>query len=123
MKNIFIPLRLLATLAVIATSLSASAQTEQVLKRLVMNRGSLAVGDVVFTNFQTPRLVPSTFMDSLPNDGNDVDVRTTLTADGRVGLVFAPIDSTTGVATPFHIDAASGHLRSRIAGDDDRCAR
>ncbi len=116
MKNILSGLRLLLTLATVATALSANAQSAQVLKSLVTSHGSLAVGDVVFTNFQTPRSPPSTFMDSQPNDGNDVAVSTTLTADGRVGLVFTPIDSTTGVATPFHIDAASGPGSTSPAG-------
>jgi hypothetical protein len=100
--------------SVIASALTpAFAQTTQVLKDLVLNHGSLAVGDVVFTNFRQPLLVPNSIIQlgdtfPAPPDGADVSVAASLAADGRINLVFTAIDPATGLPKPYLANAQPG---------------
>ncbi len=119
MPKLFAPSSPVLAIAAICATVPVCAQTAttgQVLKNLVRNHSSLAVGDVVFTNFKTPKFIPSTFTDTAPGDGGDVAVRTMTTADGRVGLVFTPINGATNLPLPYFIDAASGGSSTAPAG-------
>ena len=107
-------LRALTAVCLAAASLGAQAQTAQVLKNLVINHGSLAAGDVVFTNFRLPLLQ---YGQILPNpadtfpvlyDGADVSVKASVDADGKIALVLTPIDPATGLPKPYATNAAPG---------------
>ena len=102
----------LAALCLGAASLGAAAQTSQVLKTLVASHGSLAAGDVVFTNFRLP-LIPANLVilgDTFvkPRDGADVTVQASVAADGRINLVLTPINPATGLPAPYRVDAKTG---------------
>jgi hypothetical protein len=105
--------RLLFASACLSTLLPAQAQTSQVLQSLVTNHGSLAAGDVVFTNFRLPYMrpdnpfLPGDRAPALPN-GADVSVRASVAADGQINLVLTPIDTATGLPSPFLTNAAPG---------------
>jgi uncharacterized repeat protein (TIGR02543 family) len=93
-------------------SWAVQAQSTQVLKTLVSQHGSLAAGDVVFTNFRLP-LVPANNQvlgDTFPKlaDGAGVSVQANVAADGAVVLTLTPIDSATGMPQPAQVDARSG---------------
>ena len=105
--------KLLAASACLFALIPAHAQTSQVLQSLVTNHGSLAAGDVVFTNFRMPRIFPGSVIQlgdtfpPLPN-GADVSIRASVAADGQVNLVLTPIDTATGRPKPFLTNAAPG---------------
>jgi hypothetical protein len=108
-------LRALTALCLAAGSLGAQAQTAQVLKNLVANHGSLAAGDVVFTNFRLPLLQPGQIIpvgDTFPvlYDGADVSVQASVAADGKINLVLTPIDTATGLPKPYAVNAKPGAL-------------
>jgi hypothetical protein len=113
MNKLFSVFRFVLSLVILAITPSALAQTSQVLKNLVANHGSLAAGDVVFTNFRLPYLAPNviTLMGDtyppLPN-GADVSVRASVAADGQINLVLTPIDPATGLPSPYLTNAAPG---------------
>ena len=97
-----------ATAATLLVSLSASAQTPTV-KSLVASHGSIVAGDLTFSNFQTPAALPYNFFGTLfPNDGSDIAVSATTTANGRVGLTFTAIDPATGNPKPWVASVAAG---------------
>ena len=102
--------------SVIFSSLTpAFGQTSEVLKNLVVNHGSLAAGDVVFTNFRLPLLQFGTILpvgDTFPvlYDGADVSVQASLAADGKIALVLTPIDTATGLPKPYAVNAKPGAL-------------
>jgi hypothetical protein len=107
--------RALTALCLAAGSLCAQAQTAQVLKNLVINHGSLAAGDVVFTNFRLPLLQPGQIIplgDTFPvlYDGADVSVQARVAVDGKINLVLTPIDTATGLPKPYAVDAKPGAL-------------
>jgi hypothetical protein len=113
MKKPFPFIRLLLASACLSTLLPAQAQTSQVLQSLVTNHGSLAAGDVVFTNFRMPRIFPGSVIqlgDTFPAapNGADVSVRASVGADGQINLVLTPIDPATGLPKPFLTDATPG---------------
>lgn len=98
-------------LIIVAGFTPAFGQTSQVLKSLVNNHGSIAAGDVVFTNFRLPYLAPNSFLgDTYPPlpDGADVSVRASVAADGRISLVLTPINPSTGLPSPYLTNAAPG---------------
>ena len=85
------------------------AQTGPTLKSLVATHGSITVGDLVFSNFQTPQVMPFImYGTAATNDGSDVMVTPVSTATGRGGLQFTAINPTTGVPQPFGVDVAPG---------------
>jgi hypothetical protein len=103
----------LAALALLASMTLASAQTTTTLKTLVADHGSLAAGDVVFTNFRLPLLQPGQILpigDTFPvlYDGADVSVQASLAADGKINLVLTPIDTATGLPKPYAVNAKPG---------------
>jgi Divergent InlB B-repeat domain len=103
----------LATLAVAAASTTAWAQTPATLKTLVTHHGSLAAGDVTFTNFRLPLLQPGMLFsvgDTFPvlYDGADVSVQASVAADGKINLVLTPIDTATGLPKPYAVNAKPG---------------
>jgi Divergent InlB B-repeat domain len=95
-------------------SLGVQAQNSQVLKTLVTNHGSLAAGDVVFTNFRLPLLLYGQILtnpaDTFPvlYDGADVSVQASVGADGKIALVLTPIDTATGLPKPYAVNAQPG---------------
>ena len=90
-------------------ALPGLAQTGPTLKSLVATHGSITVGDLVFSNFQTPQVMPFImYGTAATNDGSDVMVTPFTTAAGRMGLQFTAINPTTGVAQPFGVDVAPG---------------
>lgn len=111
MNKLFVVFRFVLSLVILTTTPSAFAQTSQVLKSLVTNHGSLAAGDVVFTNFRLPYLAPNNFLgDTYPPlpDGADVSVRASVSTDGQINLVLTPIDRATGLPSPYLTNAAPG---------------
>lgn len=105
--------RYLSALVIFSSITPAFGQTSEVLKNLVVNHGSLAAGDVVFTNFRQPLLVPNTVVllgDTFPAlpDGADVSVSASVAADGRINLVFTAIDPATGLPKPYRTNAKPG---------------
>jgi hypothetical protein len=107
--------RALTALCRAAASLGAQAQTAQVLKNLVADHGSLAAGDVVFTNFRLPLLQPGQIIpvgDTFPvlYDGADGSVQASVAADGKIKLVLTPIDTATGLPKPYAVNAKPGAL-------------
>ena len=87
----------------------ALAQNGPTLKSLVATHGSVTVGDLVFSNFQTPQAMPFImYGTAATNDGSDVMVTPVLTSAGRAGLQFTAINPTTGLPQPFGVDAAPG---------------
>jgi hypothetical protein len=104
---------LLAASTCLFALIPAHAQTSQVLQSLVTNHGSLAAGDVVFTNFRLPLMrpdnpfLPGDTFPALPN-GADVSVRASVAADGQINLVLTPINAATGLPSPFLTNAAPG---------------
>jgi hypothetical protein len=77
-----------------AGSMSVHAQTAQVLMTLVANHGSLAAGDVVFTNFRLLLLQPGQLLplgDTFPvlYDGADVAVRASVVPPRCSGRIEA----------------------------------
>jgi hypothetical protein len=106
-------LRALTALCLAAGSFGVQAQSAQVLKNLVTNHGSLAAGDVVFTNFRLPLLQPGQLIpvgDTFPvlYDGADVSVQASVAADGKINLVLTPIDTATGLPKPYAVNAQPG---------------
>lgn len=105
--------KLIAASTCLFALIPAHAQTSQVLQSLVTNHGSLAAGDVVFTNFRLPYIrpdnpfLPGDRAPALPN-GADVSVRASVAADGQINLVLTPIDPATGLPKPFLTNAAPG---------------
>ena len=101
-------------LASIVTCCLTPAFAQTVLKDLVAHHGSLAAGDVVFTNFRLPYITPSTIIllgDTFPRpDGADVSIDASVAADGRINLVFTPIDPASGLPAPFRTDAQPGAI-------------
>lgn len=96
-----------------STILSVQAQTSQVLKSLVNNHGSLAAGDVVFTNFRLPYIAPNVVVlmgDTFPPlpDGADVSVAASVAANGQVNLVLTAINTATGLPSPYLTNATPG---------------
>jgi hypothetical protein len=91
-------------------SLSALAQPAvATVKSLADSRGSLTAGDLIFSNFQAPPVLPFNHpQGALPNDAGDIAVATTVKADGRIGLVFTPIDPATGSPLPLFINSQRG---------------
>src|SRR3981081_2085799 len=86
--------------------LPAAAQTPVIpLATLIANRGSLTVGDITFSNFQKPKVLPSPV--ALLGEFNDIGVSTTTTAGG-VGLVLSGIDPTTGSLRPLTVGGTAG---------------
>ena len=103
----------LLPLAIFSSLTPAFGQTGEVLKNLVVNHGSLAAGDVVFTNFRLPLLQFGTILpvgDTFPvlYDGADVSVQASLAADGKIALVLTPIDTATGLPKPYAVNAKPG---------------
>ena len=92
----------MAAVCVAAASTGAAAQTQPTLKALVATHGSLAAGDVVFTNFRTPVFPPITMPVPIRaglalGGGADVAVQALLAADGSIALTLTPIDPVTGL--------------------------
>lgn len=103
----------LVGLALLATVGQASAQAATTLKTLVDTHGSLSAGDLTITNFRTPYGPPVGLADVRTyGKGDDVAVRAELAADGRVNLVFTPVDPLTAFPKPAFIDAANGAAAS-----------
>ena len=103
----------LAALALLATVADASAQAATTLKTLVDTHGSLSAGDLTITNFRTPYGPPVGLADVRTyGKGDDVAVRAELAADGRVNLVFTPVDPLTALPRPAFVDAANGAAAS-----------
>jgi hypothetical protein len=82
------------------------------LDTLIANHGSITIGDVTFSNFQKPKVLPSPV--GLLGEFNDIGVSTTTTADGRVGLVFAGIDPITGLPSPLTVGGTAGAEQIRL---------
>ena len=97
-----------APLAVAALlAIPAFGQTPTV-KSLMASHGTIIAGDLTFSNFQAPATLPYTFFGPLtPNDGSDTAVSATF-ANGRVGLLFTPIDPVTGSPKPWVIGFTTG---------------
>ena len=103
----------MAAVCVAAASTGAAAQTQPTLKALVATHGSLAAGDVVFTNFRTPVFPPITMPVPIRaglalGGGADVAVQALLAADGSIALTLTPIDPATGLPRPLGIDPVTG---------------
>jgi hypothetical protein len=111
MKIKFSASRLIPALAGTLLALPVLAQTPTptpTLDALIASHGSVSVGDLTFSNFQKPSVLPVTSV-GLLRDFNDIAVNTTATADGsRVGLVFTAIDPGTGAPRPLVVGANAG---------------
>jgi hypothetical protein len=82
--------------------LPADAQTPITpLDTLIANRGALSAGDITFSNFQKPKVLPSPV--ALLGEFNDIGVSTTTTAAGGAGLTFWGIDPATGTPRPLTV--------------------
>jgi hypothetical protein len=106
-------LRCLVTLALAAGGASASAQTNTTLGSLIASHGSLAAGDVVFTNFRKPLLAPwaqTIFGVGLPTvtDNANVGVQANVAADGTINLVLTELNPANGLPAPLRPDASHG---------------
>ena len=102
-----------ATTVLLPNTASAQAPT---IKSLVASHGSIVAGDLTFSNFQAPALLPYYSYGSLANDGGDVAVTATTTSSGRTGLTMTAIDPATGKAKPWAIDAAPGGVGGKNGG-------
>jgi hypothetical protein len=90
-----------------AAFLPAAAQPPVTpLDILIANHGSLTVGDITFSNFQKPKVLPSPV--ALLGEFNDIGVSTTTTTAGAVGLMFSGIDPATGSPRPLTVGGAAG---------------
>jgi len=79
----------------------AAAQTPIVpLDTLVANHGSVTAGDVTFSNFQKPTLLPRQVGVFL-TEFNDIGVTATVVDGSTVTLRFVGIDPNTGLASPL----------------------
>ncbi len=92
----------------LAWGVPANAQAPTV-KSLVANRGSIVAGDITFSNFQVPAALPYTFLGPVaPTDGSDIAVAATTPGDGRIGLIFTPIDPVTDNPKPWAVGNTTG---------------
>ena len=100
MKNNYLPLKLIAPF-VLALAIPALGQTHVVpLNTLVAGKGSLTAGDMTFSNFQLPKVLPSPI--ALLGEFNDIGVSVTTNVDGTVSLAFVAIDPVTAMVTKRH---------------------
>ena len=87
-------------------AVTATAQTPIVpLDTLVANHGSVTAGDVTFSNFQKPIIIPRQ-VEMFLFEFNDIGVSATANGDGTVSLNFVGIDPTTGLASPIVVGGA-----------------
>src|ERR1700704_3783724 len=90
-----------------AAFLPAAAQPPVTpLDTLIANHGSLTAGDLTFSNFQKPKVLPSPV--ALLGEFNDIGVGAAVTPAGSVGLVFSGIDPATGSPRPLTVGGAAG---------------
>jgi len=103
----------LSVLAVIVFALPAVAQSPVTpLNTLVANHGSVTAGDVTFSNFQKPKILPSPLAPL--GDFNDIGVTATVNPDGTVALAFVGIDPATGLASPLVASLTTGGDQIRL---------
>ena len=63
----------------------------------------------MFSNFQAPAVLPFSHpQGALPNDASDIAVATVTKPDGRIGLVFTPINPATSALQSLFINAQRG---------------
>jgi hypothetical protein len=84
MKNNYLPLRLIVPF-VLALAIPGLGQTQIVpLNTLVTSQGSLTAGDMTFSDFQLPKVLPSPM--AVLGEFNDIGVSVTTNVDGTVSL-------------------------------------
>src|SRR5579883_2138145 len=103
----------LSALALAALGSLASAQTAMTpLGDLVATRSSLTAGDITFSNFQFPTILPSPL--GLLGEFNDIAVSATTNANGTVSLAFTAINPITGTPTPIVTNPTAGGDQIRL---------
>jgi hypothetical protein len=109
-----------STLALAAAliALPASAQTTLVPLNQLTGGGSLVAGDITFSNFAIPNMLPtnvtSDFAVPLPvPEFGDVAAQATVNADGTVSLSFVFIDPATGQPSPLVVGPDAGGEKFR----------
>jgi hypothetical protein len=108
--------KLLGSILALATALigvPASAQTTLIPLNQLVGGGSLVAGDITFSNFAIPNMVPTnvtnTFAVPLPiPEFGDIAAQATTNADGTVSLSFVAIDPVTGEPSPLVVGPDAG---------------
>jgi hypothetical protein len=106
MRDELLVFKLMPAFVVAVLALPAIGQTLTPLDILIANRGSVTAGDVIFSNFQKPKVLPSPV--GLLGEFNDIGVAATVTGDGRVSLTFTGIDPATGSPSPLTVGGGAG---------------
>lgn len=100
-------------LAAALIAVPASAQTQLLpINTLVANNGSITAGDVTFSNFKKPAVLPSPL--AALDEFNDIGVSATTNADGTVSLSFVAIDPATGLPSPLTTSPTAGGEKIRL---------
>jgi hypothetical protein len=76
------------------------------LDTLVANHGSISAGNITFSNFQKPKVLPSPL--ALLGEFGDIGLTATANADGTVSLAFIGIDPVSGVPSPLVVSPSAG---------------
>jgi hypothetical protein len=98
------------TLPMLVAAISAipgMAQTPIIpLNTLVANHGAISAGNISFSNFLKPKLLPSAL--ALLGEFGDIGVTATANSDGTVSLAFIAIDPSTGAPSPLVVSPSTG---------------
>ncbi|HYZ85712.1 MAG TPA: hypothetical protein VE621_14980, partial [Bryobacteraceae bacterium] len=107
MRNTLLTPRAVQVLVAAAFAVPLMAQTSIIpLNTLVANHGSISAGNVNFSNFQKPGVLPSPV--ALLGEFGDIGVSATANADGTVSLAFIGIDPASGLPNPLIVSSTAG---------------
>jgi hypothetical protein len=106
MRHNLIAFRLMLTFVAAVLSFPAIGQTLTPLDSLIGYHGSVTAGDITFSNFQKPKVLPSPV--GLLDEFNDIGVAAAVMDDGRVSLTFTGIDPATGSPRALTVGGGAG---------------
>jgi len=109
--------KLLGEILMLATTLITLPVMAQIpivpVNTLVANNGSISTGDVTFSNFKMPAVLP-TQVGVLLAEFGDIGASATTNADGTVSLSFVAIDPVTGLPSPLTTSPTAGGDKIRL---------